>query len=567
MTGEDRARITSDEYADILVEYRGNPQLLQVYQDAVIQIMNEVYAIAYVPVQQFTNPNSRFRYAEIPSPFGLTDEASLDASGITELRNFATFNLRGEGVLVAIIDTGIDYLNPAFIREDQTTKIVSIWDQTIESEISPFNTEFGTEYTMEQINQALASDAPLEIVPSMDEIGHGTTMAAIAVGNDNPSENFYGVVPDAELIVVKLRQAKQPLRDFYVIPEGTNCYQENNLMWGLHYCYLKSNELRRPVVICLGSGTSMDAHDGLSPLCVMCNLLADVPNVVVVSGVGNEGNKGRHFYGIIEPNIGSTTVELNVAEGEFGFTMVLWGDAPGIFSIDILSPSGEFIPRIPVGIRVNRVLSFIFETTVIHLDYHTVESQTGDQLILFRFQNVSSGIWRINVYGQSNLAAGFHIWLPMGDFISSDTYFIQPNIYTTTLSPATARIPIAVTAYNPVNGNLYVNSGRGYTRSNVIKPELAAPGVNYIAPSSANEYTTHSGSSVATAHSAGIAAMVLEWGTVRNNSPGMDSLAVKNFLIRGANRRQNLNYPNRDWGFGIIDILNAFDFLRAHINV
>ena len=265
--------------------------------------------------------------------------------------------------------------------------------------------------------------------------------------------------------------------------------------------------------------------------------------------------------------IGSNTVEMNVGENDSGFSMNLWGEPPGIYSIDILSPSGEYIPRISPSLRVNRVISFIFEKTIIFVDYQLIESQTGDQLVLLRFENASPGTWRFNVYGRGDLATGFHIWLPMGDFISSETYFIQPNIYTTLLSPGTSVVPITVTAYNPVNNNLYVNSSRGYTRDNIVKPEIAAPGVNYIAPSLNHGFETFTGTSISAAHTAGVVALLLEWGTVRGNRPAMDTGTIKNLLIRGARRAQNIVYPNRDWGYGILDIVSTFENMRADAGV
>jgi len=246
-----------------------------------------------------------------------------------------------------------------------------------------------------------------------------------------------------------------------------------------------------------------------------------------VTSVGNEGNKGRHFHGVIDPTIGSVTVELNVAEGEKGFTMELWGAAPGIYSIDILTPSGEYIPRIAASLRVTRDIAFIFHLTVIHLEYQSVETVTGDQLIMMRFENVSAGTWRFIVYGQSNITSDFHMWLPMGDFISGETRFIQPNIYTTVTTPGTSDEAITITAYNPFNSTLYVNAGRGYTRANVIKPELGAPGVNYLAPDQTGTYASRSGTGIAAAHATGITALVLEWGAVLGNQPNIKIIRIE----------------------------------------
>ena len=567
MTSEDRKRIIGDEYFDLIIEYRSDPRIIELFESATLHIMNEIYAVLHVPLEEFLAVLPRIRYAEIPLLFGLTDEVSLDASRVLELRRVAAFNLRGEGVIIAIIDTGIDYTNPIFRKPDGTSKIISIWDQSINTGPSPGDANFGTIYTAEQINQALIAEDPLAIVPSIDENGHGTMLAGIAAGNDVEAEDFYGVAPDSELVIVKLRQAKQNVKNFLMVSDNTVCFQENHIIWAMQYCNDLARQLTRPLVICLGLGSSQGGHTGRVPISVIANGIADLPNTGVVISAGNEGNLGRHYYGAIDPSFGSNTVELNVGENDSGFTIELWGDPPGIYSIDILSPAGEYIPRISPALSVSRVISFIFDITVVFIDYQIIESQTGDQLILIRFQNASPGIWRFNVYGHGDLATGFHMWLPMGDFITRETYFIQPNIYTTVLSPATSLIPITVTTYNPINNNLYVNSSRGYTRDNVIKPEIAAPGVNYLAPTLSQTFEPFSGTSVSTAHTAGVVALMLEWGTVRGNDPGMDTGVIKNHLIRGARRRQNIVYPNRDWGYGILDILKVFENMRADIGL
>lgn len=567
MLGQDRESIIGDEYFDLIIEYRTYPQLISLFENASLHVMNELYAVLHVPINQFNSNLSAIRYSEIPLLYGLTDETSLEASRVLNLRNTPAFNLRGEGVIIAIIDTGIDYTNPVFRKPDGSTKIISIWDQSINTGPAPPDANFGTVYTRGQINVALASSDPFSVVPSMDENGHGTMLAGIAAGNDVEEAGFFGVAPDAELIIVKLRQAKRSTRNFFLIPDNVVCFQENHIMWAVQYCNDMARQLNRPLVICLGIGTSQGSHSGRSPLSAILNIIANMPNRAVVVSAGNEGNMGRHYYGVIDPSIGSNTVELNVDENDTGFSMELWGDTPGIYSVDVLSPSGEYIPRIPPGLRVSRVISFIFEKATLYINYNTIESETGDQLILIRFENASPGIWTFNVYGHGDLATGFHMWLPMGNFISRNTYFIQPNIYTTILSLGTATYPITVTAYNPVNNNLYVNSSRGYTRDNFIKPDIAAPGVNYIAPTINHTFEQFTGTSVSAAHTAGVAALMLEWGTVRGNNPGMDSNVLKNFLIRGARRRPNLVYPNRDWGYGILDIFSVFESMREDFSI
>lgn len=565
MSEELRYVITSDDYVDLIVSYLNYP-IIDEIPNSVLQPMNEAFAILYSPESQLHGRSlGNYGFTIIPDLYGLTSEEALQASGVTSIRRISGYNLRGEGVLIGLIDTGINYTLPAFKKADGTTKVYSIWDQSIQSENYPENLYFGTEYSKQQINEALNSEDPFAMVPSKDEIGHGTMLAAVAAGTEDPIHDFTGVAPDAELIVVKLMQAKKPLREFFEIPEGIPCFQENSIMWGLQYCINKARSANRPIAICLGLGSSQGAHDGISPLGSYSSDLAVYPKTGIVISAGNEGNLGRHYRGIIDSSIGYNAVELNVGAEDTGFVMQLWGDAPGIYSIDILTPSGEYMPRIPASIRVNREFSFVFERTNVIVIYQTVETETGDQLILVRFHNAAPGIWKFNVYGQGELTLGFHIWLPMGEFITRDTYFLDPEIHTTVLNPGDAYVPITVTAYNPANNALYTNASRGYTRANVIKPELAAPGVNYLAPDLEGNYTTYTGTGVASAHSTGIVALMLEWGHVLNNQPNISTTAIKNYLIRGARRSSRNSYPNSDWGYGIIDLYNTYYEFRIDI--
>lgn len=563
MDGMEQAIFNSEEYADLIVFYLNRPELLNRFPDATIHYMNQAFAIVHVPIPQVPKRMiSTYGYSAVPKLYGLTSEISAGASNVNQLRNIPNLNLRGNGVLIGIIDTGIDYSNPVFLKSDGTTKIASIWDQTINTGSIPNDTLFGSEYNSEQINQALASTDPYTIVPSRDDNGHGTMMAGVAAGNENLKEGFTGIAPDAELVIVKLRQAKQYLREFYAIPDEVYCYQENHIMWGVQYCLRVARDLNRPIVICAGVGTSQGSHDGRSYLSTFMSIVGDFPNTVVVTPLGNEGNLKRHYYSTIDPTIGANAVELHVSEKDKGFFMELWGNAPGIYTIDIISPSGEYIPQTKAGIKENMELRFIFESSVLYIDSLVAESITGEQMILIRFHNVASGIWKFKVYGMNNLSTGFHIWLPMGNMISDQTYFMNPNVYTTLLSPGTAEVPISITAYDPVNNSLYIASSRGYTRNSKIKPDLAAPGVNYIAPNQNKEFISYSGTGVAAAHTSGIVAMILEWGVVKGNNPNLDSTKVKNYLIRGAKRDPYLTYPNREWGYGRIDLYNAFNIFR-----
>ncbi len=143
--------------------------------------------------------------------------------------------MQGEGVIIGFIDTGIDYQHSAFLKDDKTTRILSIWDQSIDSSNHPSGFLYGTEYKSEEINDALKNEDPLSIVPSTDLIGHGTMIAGVAAGSPAPEYEFSGTAPKADLLIVKLKEAKTYLKDFYVIPRLANAYQETDILLGIKY--------------------------------------------------------------------------------------------------------------------------------------------------------------------------------------------------------------------------------------------------------------------------------------------------------------------------------------------
>ncbi len=564
MTEEERFKITSNDFADLMVEFNQNMRVFDVFGDETVHILNDQYAVVYLPIDQLTPQSiSQHGYSVLPACYGITNLQSLESSGVVRLRRLPSFDLYGEGVLIGLIDTGIDYTNPLFTRADGTTRIEAIWDQTIDSDNFPEPYFYGTEYLAADINRALQSEDPFSVVPSRDEIGHGTMMAGIAAGNEDLQNNFTGVAPRADLVVVKLKQAKPILMDFFVIPPDVPCYQENDIMWGVQYVVNYARSHGKPVAICIGLGSSQGSHDGRGALSNMLSIVGDFSGVAVCIAAGNEGTMRRHFFDEIEEDIGYSTVELSVAEDEYGFSVEFWGAAPNTYSIDILSPSGEYIPRITESLQVNREIGFVFERTSITVDYQMVEASTGDQLILLRFQAPTPGIWRFQVYSRGDLQGAFHAWLPMNGFITDNTYFIQSDPYTTITSPGNSLVPITVTAYNIQNNNLYQRSSRGYSRIGTIKPEVAAPGVNLLSPDLEQGFTEVSGTSAAAAHTAGVVALILEWAIVRNNYRGVDTVEIKKFIIRGAQRSPTLTYPNRDWGYGMLNIYSVFDILRV----
>ena len=276
----------------------------------------------------------------------------------------------------------------------------------------------------------------------------------------------------------------------------------------------------------------------------------------MIIAAGNEGNSRRHYERNCNRVTGYDTVELFVGENQGNFLMELWEDLPVPFLLKS-PPFGRSNSSNGPGIRENREVTFVFEPTRIIIDFLTVEVVTGKQLILFRFFNPVPGIWRFRVYERGDLNLPYNIWLPMNGFISDETYFIRSNPYTTVLNPGNAEIPITVTAYNITDDSLYPEASRGFSTAGGVVPDIAAPGVNITAPTIDGGFREFSGTSVAAAHTAGIAALLLEWGVVRGNLPRMSTIEMRKLLIRGARRDASLDYPNRDWGYGILDVFNV----------
>ncbi len=558
-------QIISEDYADFIIENERFPESFITSPNFCHETISNTYSVAYVPVTSLpSNMIQQYSYSIFPSCFGLMQIDSLDEAGISQIQRAPSLNLTGRGVLIGIVDTGIDYTHEAFKNADATTKIVSIWDQTInDTSQKPVGLNYGAEYTEEQINLALTSEDPLSIVPSMDTNGHGTFLAGIAAGNRNEIRNFSGVVPDAKIVVVKLKQAKRYIREFFSIPLEADCYQENDIMFGIKYLLDVSRKLNQPISICIGLGSSQGSHDGRHSLSSFISTVADEKGVGATIAAGNEGPKRHHYSGTVDAAIGYDTVELKVGPNNMGFSMELWGNSPNLFSIDILSPTGEYISRIPARLKETRKIDFIFERTIIFVDYEIVESQTGDQLILIRFQNPTEGIWRFRVYSSITFNPQFNVWLPITNFLGTDTFFTKPDPEITLTAPANAEIPIIATAYNHRNDSIYIDASRGYTRAGKINPTFAAPGVNLLGPTLNNEYTVLSGTSVSAAFTTGAVAMILEWGIRQESQTQFDTVEIKNYLIRGAKRDSDKVYPNREWGFGILDLYNTFISLRG----
>ena len=422
---------------------------------------------------------------------------------------------------------------------------------------------YGSEYTRAEINAALRAADPFELVPSRDENGHGSAMAAVAAGSRLTGENaFNGAAPEADIVVVKLKECKPYLREYYLVPEGVPAYEESDIMLAVKYADSFAVPFSRPVVICLGLGSSMGDHCGSSFLSGYLNHIAVRRSRGVVVCGGNEGNSAHHYAGSLAPSGRGGSyqdVELRVGENERGFLMEFWGNVPDTYNIAIRSPGGETIPPVRLGTDQIDTYRFIYERTVITVQSTLVEPGSGAQLMVLRVEDPTPGIWNLRVFGVGELHNGsFNIWLPIADFLSSEVYFLEPSPYITLTDPAMALGVISVTFYNDVNNSFSLESGRGYSRMGLIRPDIAAPGVNVSTP-----YGRRTGGSLAAAMTAGAIALFMQWSVVEDNIPLLESKEIRNYFIKGATRSPDIAYPNREWGYGRLNLAGVFDVLAG----
>jgi len=568
--------VASEDFADFIAPYFTTPEeFIRSQGTDCIDFVNSTLAVVYVPLSTVTpSTYTSYTYSAVPKLYSLLDVTSMDAAGITPAGELPVLNNQGAGVIVGFVDTGINYTDSLFRNVDGSTRIIGIWDQTnnsdnsnnIENEtakpFSAFSALYGTQYTAEEINLALNSDNP-SIVPTRDENGHGTFLASIAAGNRDERAGFSGAAPQASIAMVKLKPAKQYLRDFYLIQDGAEAYQENDIMMGVSYLYFLARKYSMPLVVCIPLGTNMGSHMGMSRLGQYLNQVSLSNGSAVITAAGNETGARHHFRAVMDADTDEVTAELRVGEREAGFSMELWAENMGAYTVGFISPTGEVAREISVPLRGENTVSFLLEQTQITVYTQIADVSSGSQFIFMRFENPMSGIWRILIRNSLDIRETFHIWLPVRGFISDETYFLRPDPDTTITDPGNARYPITVTAYDHTKNSIYIHASRGYSLSGRIKPDLAAPGVNILGASvSGRRLTRMSGTSVSAAHLAGAAAILLNWGVLNANYPYLNTPVLKSIFVRGAQRNPALTYPNREFGYGTLNLYEAFLHLR-----
>ena len=533
---------------------------------AIIQIKeSQIKELAAFPEVEFIEkPKSLYFQVENGRRVSCIDEvqaassfSSIGQEGVEDnQQKKQSFPLLGKDVLIGIVDSGIDYENPDFRNADGTTRILALWDQTLQNGKPPQGYHIGTEFTSEQINEALRMEVREEryrIVPSRDASGHGTAVAGIAAGNGRGSKNgkYRGVAPEAGLLIVKMGGAGE-----------TGFPRTTQLMRGVDYIVRKAEELKKPVAINISFGNTYGSHDGTSLVERYLNTVSERWKNVICVGSGNEGTTAGHAAGEYRKGM-MTEVQLAVQQREKSFSLQIWKSYVDEVAITIVDPSGNHSGRLEEKEGTQRIQ--IGETELL-VYYGEPKPYSIRQEIYISFlprnEFVTAGVWKIQMMPGQVVDKLWQMWLPVQNALNIGTAFLKPDSSTTLTIPSTASLVITVAAYNALTFSYADFSGRGpaqiYEGENANKPDLAAPGVRVMAPVAGGGYAEFTGTSFATPFVTGSAALLMEWGIVKGNDPYLYGEKVKAYLRRGARQIPGYErWPNGKLGYGRLCIVQS----------
>lgn len=525
---------------ELIIKYSGELELpdyvtfFPLYGGYAIISIPEIYIDALSSLPQI-------EYIEKPKNLVLSLYKARAASCISPVQS-RPLSLTGNGVLVGIVDSGIDIFHPDFQTEEGTTRILELWDQTIPgAPDSGYPT--GRIFTREEINRAIAENDPS--FPSRDLSGHGTHVAGIAAGNGRASGGRQkGVATESELLIVKLGN---------VFPEAFP--RTTELMLGMEYCVRKAMELNRPLALNISFGNSYGSHDGTSLLETYIDNLSNLGRTTIAIGSGNEGNKGRHASGKLTEGE-RTQLELVVSENETSLSLQIWKNYVDTFQIRLLAPSGANVTLTEQSLGSYRdvldgtqLLWYFGEPSPYSVSqeiYLEMIPGTGNTFI-------QSGIWKLQLTPVDIVDGTYNMWLPSGNSINPATSFLVPSTETTLTIPSTASNPITVAAYDSNTDTFAPFSGQGFTGLSLPKPDIAAPGVDIISTAPGGGYTANTGTSMATPFVTGSAALLMEYGIIQNRDPYLYGQKVKAYLQKGARHLPaEQNYPSPAIGWGAL---------------
>lgn len=546
---------------ELIVKYSGTLEAVRQTARSVTELLNG-YAVIVIEEERIGQLAQlpEVEFIEKPKKLYFQTDVGRQVSCIDIVQDMP-LSLRGKGTLIGIVDSGIDYENAEFRNEDGTTRIVSLWNQSVNGR-PPAGYLAGTEYTREQIDAALATEdkeVRRQMVKTSDVSGHGTAVAGIAAGNGRGSEGrrFRGAAPEAELIIVKMGA-----------PREGGFPRTTELMRGVDYIVRKAVELRRPVAINISFGNTYGSHDGTSLVERFLNDIADMWKNVICIGSGNEGASAGHVSGKVRRQI-SETVELAVQQREPALSIQIWKSYVDEMGVSVISPSGRQAGPFYEFLGAQR---YILGDTELLIYYGEPKPYSVKQEIYLSLlpgkQYIESGVWKIVLTPGRIVDGEYQMWLPTQTSLNMGTAFLQPNSMSTLTIPSTASLAVTVAAYDARTFSYADFSGRGpagmYEGENVLKPDIAAPGVRVTAPVPGGGYQSFSGTSFAAPFVTGSAALLMEWGIVRGNDPYLYGEKVKAYLRKGAKQLAGYErWPNALLGYGALCVRDSLPGLGS----
>ena len=522
---------------ELIVRYTGSLDGLRTrYPQIRIRELLNQYAVLIVPetLIDAVSQETVIEYVEKPKQLYFELQAGKAASCINAVQQGMNnpFGLFGKGTIVAVIDTGIRAESMEFRNADGSTRILNIWDQTT-----------GTEYDRSQIDEALQNETKDTAgIPGADVLGHGTQVAAIACGSS-------GVAAQADILVVKLGLAAKN-----GFPRTTQ------LMEALDYVVRKAIDYGKPLAVNISFGNNYGDHTGSSLLENFINDIADSWKCSICIGSGNEGLGAVHTGGTLTEDM-EETVELAVSSYETGLSIQIWKDYWDDIAVEIIAPSGRNLGRIQENSRVSRIryedmelLTYFGEPSPFRIRQEIYIDMIPQTVY------IQSGLWKLRLIPRSIRNGRYDMWLPAQGALNFGTGFTSPDSASTFTIPSAAAKAVTVGAYDAGTGSAAPFSGRGYIveigGSLMVKPELAAPGVNVLVPS-ASGMARVSGTSYATPFVTGSAALLMEWGIVRGNDAFLYGEKLKAYLIKGAEPLAGAAVPDTQTGWGRLCLKNS----------
>ncbi|MDD3404510.1 MAG: S8 family serine peptidase [Hespellia sp.] len=545
---------------DLIIKYSGSLDSVRTLGAAVTELSNE-YAIITIKESQIEALTAlpQVEYVEKPKRLFFEAENGRRVSCIPPVQR-EPLNLFGEGVLIGILDSGIQYDNPAFLNPDGSSRILALWDQTLSGN-PPEGYQIGSVYPQAQINEALqvgrepeGRQRQFQIVPSRDISGHGTAVAGIAAGNGAGSvgNRYAGVAARSQMLIVKLGSAKQD-----GFPRTTE------LMQGLDFVLKTAGEMGQPIAVNISFGNTYGSHDGTSLLERYIDDMSNYWKSVICIGSGNEASAAGHTSGRMVSGR-EEIIELAVQERQTAINVQLWKSYADEVDISLISPSGVRVGPIQEVLGSQR---FTLGGTEILLYYGTPSPYSTRQEIFFDLipadTYITTGIWNIVLSPRRIITGEYQLWLPSQSALNIGTEFLFPTSTTTLTIPSTANRGITVGAYNSLTMSYADFSGRGSNiqggwQGNLIKPDLVAPGVDVVSTATDGSYQAYSGTSFAAPFVTGSAALMMEWGIVRGNDPFLYGEKVKAYLRRGARQLPGFDvWPNPYVGWGALCVRDS----------